>query len=114
VSDARIEGLARKPPPDLEDGRAASPWTRGSRAATPGQLWVQEEPILPVQGLPTSFGSVTLSSSPSNSKAVELPISESGVAAWGNGWEEDFLVFFFFSKDRKSEGMRMIRCCANT
>jgi hypothetical protein len=33
-------GLARRPPPDPRDGRAA----------TLGQLWVQEEPILPVQG----------------------------------------------------------------
>lgn len=34
VSDARTEGLARRPPPDPGDGHAAAPWIEGGRTAT--------------------------------------------------------------------------------
>jgi hypothetical protein len=35
-------GLARRPPPDPEDGRAAAPWTGGGRAGP----WVAIGPAL--------------------------------------------------------------------
>jgi hypothetical protein len=93
--------VGRRPPPDPGDGRAAAPWTGGSHAATPGQLWVQEvaDPFVfsfPYRDYPPR------SSSPSSSDVVELPpISRSGVAAWGSGWEEDFWLFFFFLKTKR-------------
>jgi hypothetical protein len=90
-------------------GLALDP-SRAGPKATLDQLWVQEELILPVQGLPTSFGSVASSSSPSSfdaSTSHEKPRSSRGVAdlgcpTWPRGamalWPGGFLVFVF-SKD---------------
>jgi len=76
-----------------------SPVAGGGRAAIPGQLWVQAvRLLLPVQGLPTTFVfSFEFRRRGVADPTVELPpSSRSGVAAWGSGWEEDFLFFFFF------------------
>jgi len=90
--------LLLRPPPS---GRV---WSRGHPRPTLGQRSCRSvRLLLPVQGLPITFVfSFEFRRRGVADPAVELPpSSRSGVAAWGNGWEEDF--WFFFSKDWRKE-----------
>jgi hypothetical protein len=95
-------GVAARPPPDNFGSKKSRSFP--SRDYPPRSAPSRRRLLLRV---PTPW------SCRSGRGAANLGVRRGHVGQWLGGGFLVF-VFFFLSKDRKSEGRRMIRCCANT